>query len=430
MGLWQKAIIAITLILFIGFTSCHKKEVVKDDSGMPKIWETVLSAEIYFSSPALSADEKILYMGTSKWLTAVRDAGNEFVALDAGTGKEIWVLDLGISEVRSSPAVDSDNSIYFAVELRDPSNGNLLGDELWHVSSGGNILWKYDINPRKLTSEVGQSVPAIGLDGTVYVGGDRLYALNPDGSLRWSAFENSVEALRNTPAIGKDGTLYFVYHNIPLTALNPENGSVIWTCPLGVNDHCFASPAIGDDGRIYVADQPGLLYVVSSAGQIVWTFDLASIGFSGFFRSSPAIGDDGSVYFGLNTGNPVSAFLALNHDGTLKWKFEPADLSDDVPYTHFDIYSSPAIGSDSTVYFGQEFGRVYALSCTDGSLISLTAVKSGITWSSPALDSKGILYISDLSGTVYAFQTGSDDLDPLAEWSKFRNNNQNNGRKD
>ena len=238
-----------------------------------------------------------------------------------------------------------------------------------------------------------------------------------------------TEALRNAPVIGNDGTVYFVYHNIPLTALNPDNGSVIWTCSLGVNDHCFASPAIGADGIIYVATQPGLIYAISPDGQPVWTFDLASVGFSGTLRSSPAIDSEGSVYFGINTGNPSSAFFALNSDGTLKWKFEPSELPDDVPNTHFDIYSSPAIGSDGVVYFGQEFGRVYALRMSDGSLIGMANTNSGITWSSPAIDSKGVLYISDISGRIYALQTGSKGLDALAAWPKFRYDNRNSGRK-
>ena len=114
----------------------------------------------------------------------------------------------------------------------------------------------YNINPTKLTSEVGLSTPAIGSDGTIYVGGDKLYAIEQNGSLRWSFSGLWPESIRNAPVIGNDGTVYLVYHNIPLTALNPIDGSVKWSLSLGVDDHCFASPAIGTDGTIYVATQP------------------------------------------------------------------------------------------------------------------------------------------------------------------------------
>jgi len=85
----------------------------------------------------------------------------------------------------------------------------------------------------------------------------------------------------------------------------------------------LSSPAIGADGTIYVATQPGILYAVSISGQLLWTFDIASAGFTGSFRSSPSIDSNGSIYFGLNIGNPSSAFFAVNSNGTLKWVFEP-----------------------------------------------------------------------------------------------------------
>jgi len=421
-------VLTLAAILLVVFSHCSEKEDILPEEAMPKQWVTLLPAEIYYSSPALSVDEKTVYIGTSTALFGTHTTGQVFVAMDAATGSERWRLPLGRSEVRSSPAIASDNSIYFTVENHDPSNSVFLGDELWHVSAEGDLLWKYNINPGRLTIDVGQSSPAIGLDGTIYVAGDRLYAISPDGSLRWTAFGSTNEMLRNAPVIGKDGTVYFVYHNIPLTALDPDDGSVIWTCSLGVEDHCMASPAIDADGIIYAATQPGLLYAVSPNGQLVWTFDLASVGFAGTFRSSPAIDREGSIYFGINAGNPSSAFFALNHDGTLRWKFEPADLPDDVPDSHFDIYSSPAIGSDEVVYFGQEFGRVYALKASDGSVVGMATTNSGITWSSPAIDRKGVLYISDLSGRVFALQTGSHGLDALAAWPKYRYDNQNAAR--
>jgi len=418
--------LAIILLGSLLLHACEKKRAVPEDK-MPVKWESQLPSEVYYCSPALSIDEKIIYIGTSA-LQDIHKTNQFFIAVNAINGEEIWRLPLGVSEVRSTPAVASDNSIYFTIEKRDPISGTVLGDELWHVSGNGEILWKYDINPSGYTMQVGLSAPAIGPDGTIYVGGDKLYAIEPDGTLRWTFTGQWPEAIRNSPSVGKDGTVYFVYHNVPLTALDPSDGSVLWSLSLDVDDHCFSSPAIGSDGTIYVATQPGIIYAVSDDGQQLWTFNIASAGFTGFFRSSPSIASDGSIYFGLNAGNPSSAFFAVNYDGTLKWLFEPQDLPDDVPSDHFDIYSSPAIGSDSVIYFGQEFGRVYALDITDGSVVAMTTTSSGITWSSPAIDKDGALYICDMSGKLYALQTDSKGLDPLAQWPKFRFNNQNVGR--
>jgi outer membrane protein assembly factor BamB len=423
--------IIFSIGLITCFTACHdknKKGTTGTDARM--LWGSALPGEIYYSSPVLSTDAMSVYTGTSTWLTGVHGGPNYFIALNAATGSESWRFPLGTNEVRSTPAVAADGSIYFTAEVRDPVSHAAIGDKLFHLSAAGDSLWTYDINPSAVTIDVGQSSPAIGPDGTVYVAGDRLYAITSAGTLRWTALGPAFEALRNAPAIGPDGTVYFVYHNISLTALRPADGSVIWSTQLGVNDHCFASPAIGADGTIYVCTQPGLVYAVSSSGQILWTFSLASAGFSGTLRSSPAVGNDGSIYFGINYGSPSSAFFAVNPNGSLKWIFEPADLPPDVPGDHFDIYSSPALGTDSAVYFGQELGRVYALNSVDGSLKWLEQTKSGITWSSPAIDRSGSLFISDISGRVYSFRTDSRGLDTTAAWPKFRYNNQNTGYKD
>jgi outer membrane protein assembly factor BamB len=161
----------------------------------------------------LSDDEKILYIGTSSGLFGNHQPNQVFDAIDVKTGKEIWRLQLGMNEVRSSPAVASDNSIFISVETRDPANGSISGDELWHISSEGDLLSKYNINPNRLTIEVGQSSPATGSDGTIYVAGDKLYAINPDGSLRCAIFGSTNEVLRNAPVIGTDGTLKWkLYH--------------------------------------------------------------------------------------------------------------------------------------------------------------------------------------------------------------------------
>ena len=125
-------IILLFSIIFI--TDCKKKEV-KPEEALPKLWITQLPAETYYCSPALSTDEETLYIGTSTYLLGIHNKSQFFIALDTKTGKEKWRIELGVSEVRSAPAVYSDNSIYFILEMRDPGNGMVQGDELWHISS-------------------------------------------------------------------------------------------------------------------------------------------------------------------------------------------------------------------------------------------------------------------------------------------------------
>ena len=68
-------------------------------------------------------------------------------------------------------------------------------------SNDGTLKWKFQ------TGSYVYSSPAIGSDGTIYVGSedDYLYALNPDGTLKW-ILQAGVYVL-SSPAIGSDGTI-------------------------------------------------------------------------------------------------------------------------------------------------------------------------------------------------------------------------------
>jgi hypothetical protein len=74
----------------------------------------------------------------------------------------------------------------------------------------------------------------------------------------------------------------------------------------------------------------------------------------GEVRSSPAIGSDGTVYVGSNDDK----VYAINPDGTQQWAFQ----------TGGGVESSPAIGSDGTVYVGSYDGKVYNISGFSGGL--------------------------------------------------------------
>ncbi len=112
------------------------------------------------------------------------------------------------------------------------------------VGSGavGRLKWKFK------TGYGIDSSPAIGSDGTVYVGSwDRyLYALNPNGSLKWK-FKAGYYII-SSPAIGSDGAVYVGSWDDYLYALNP-NGSLKWKFKTG--DGIGSSPAIGADGTVY-----------------------------------------------------------------------------------------------------------------------------------------------------------------------------------
>ena len=63
--------------------------------------------------------------------------------------------------------------------------------------------------------------------------------------------------------------------------------------------------------------------------------------------SSPAVGTDGTIYFGTFDGK----LWALRPDGSNKWVFQ----------VNSEIRSSPALGTDGTVYIGSRNRKLYAV---------------------------------------------------------------------
>jgi len=247
---------------------------------------------------------------------------------------------------------------------------------------GYTPYWKYYVGG-------GLSSPAIGPDGTIYIGGSSsLFALNSNGTLKWSFSIGG--STRSSPAVGSDGTIYIGSSNDRLYAVNP-NGTQKWSYLTG-ND-ITSSPAIAPDGTIYVGSRDGRLYAFNPNGTKKWHYTTGDI-----HMSSPAVGSDGTVYVG--GGGKV---WAINPNGTLKWSYSPGD----------GVLSSPAISADGTkIYVGCYDGYLYALNAADGSLYwrYLVAFKNGSTTGSPAIGSDGTIYIGSNYGTLYALSPEGEEL--------------------
>src|SRR5665213_598789 len=150
-----------------------------------------------------------------------------------------------------------------------------------------------------------------------YVGATKFYAINPDGSLKWSY--DTGHYIEGPPAIAKDGTLYFPSTDY-LYAVNPD-GSLKWRS-LGHADYPLGSaPAIGSDGTIYLNTYDGTLHAYAPDGYFKWKF--ATPGIVTDVPSSPAIAKDGTIYFGGAGEYEGSGgyFYALTPNGKLKWSY-------------------------------------------------------------------------------------------------------------
>src|SRR5258706_483792 len=69
-----------------------------------------------------------------------------------------------------------------------------------------------------------------------------------------------------------------------------------------------------------------------------------------------------------------------------------------------DIFSSPAIDAEGTIYVGSLDGRLYAID-TKGQL-KWSFQTMGAIWSSPAIGRDGTVYVASIDTNVYAIRDG------------------------
>jgi len=389
------------------------EECPKTNVGFDGIkWKYDTGNVIYYSSPAIASDGTIYVGDVSSGTIAMG-----LYAINAdGTLK--WKYE--ISNPVFTPAVGSDGTIY----VQDNTA------TLYAVAEDGTEKWSY---PLSASHEVGQSAPALGLDGTIYVGADGIYAINPDGTLKWSYFPagfDTISIIHSSPAVASDGTILvgangnFGEFSDPgraaLFAINPD-GTLKWRYILEGADFVFSSPAIDSEGTIYIGGETStggdlsFVYAINADGTLKWKYEISG---GRPVRSSPAVDVDGTVYVATKiSGTAEAELLALNPDGTLRWSYSVEQA---------DIYCSPAVGENGLIYFGAENGIFYALN-PDGTENWKYATNNGINWSSPAIDIDGTIYIGNVDGYLFAINSNSFGL-VNSTWPKFRHDNRNTGR--
>ena len=196
-------------------------------------------------------------------------------------------------------------------------------------------------------------------------------------------FKTKTLASSSSPAIGADGTIYIGEKNGEFYALNGTTGVKKWEFQTrGV----YSSPAVGADGTVYFGARDYKLYALDGVtGDKKW-----SVGGGSYQDFSPAIGIDGTVYVGM--GLKVNALDGTT--GTKKWEFKTGGV----------VNSSPAIGSDGTVYVGSYNGKLFALDGKTG--IKKWFLVVGQVYSSLTIGPDGILYLGSWDN-VYALKTSS-----------------------
>jgi outer membrane protein assembly factor BamB len=201
-----------------------------------------------------------------------------------------------------------------------------------------------------LTARAGVETTIEGVSEWPAFGGDRQRSgrsPSPDaegavGNLIWDSGTVIGDRVYSSPALGADGTIYIGSLDNKVYALDPADGSELWSFTTG--DRVSSSPAVGADGTVYVGSLDSNVYALEPAdGSERWSFTTGDA-----VTSSPALGADGTIYVG-SYDNKVYALDPA--DGSERWSFTTGD----------SVESSPALGADGTAYVGSHDNKVYAI---------------------------------------------------------------------
>ncbi len=354
-----------------------------------------------------------------KYMQNLEQTGLSGVDTSSTTGTLRWKHQIGIA--CGSPTIDASGTIYIICA----DNGilyalNSTGGLKWTYSTG----WNISSNIRGTGLQNGYAaenfifpVAAIGEDGTIYVsgystnnGGEMLYALNQDGTLKWTyqigalyslihpSLTGVYPAIPSSPTIGTDGTIYVVISRDlsgDLLAINSNGTLKMYLNSFDIPLYPYTAPAIDTNGILYGTQLAGIESATDPDGTPEWRS--APRGELFGLASPPAIGTSGCTYFSVYGGGiEYSSLLSINSNGDEQWNYYDSDITE-------TTLTAPAIGPDGTIYFGTASGLFYAIN-PDGTLkwIYVTFVP---IQSSPAIGADGTIYVGSTDGKLFAFKS-------------------------
>ncbi len=285
------------------------------------------------SEPVVDSTGTIYFYSSSEYLYAFNSDGSlKWSVKIPGS--------FSVPDARNTPAIGLNGTIYF------PATNRIVV-----LSPEGEFL-------RNITFQNGTSVLdyVAAMDGdTVYIGiracGLGLYALGVNGEERWYY---GGEGIKSPPAISPNGTIYVVTDENSLAALNSD-GEVKWR--FGGERYLIShqTPSISGNGIIYVVgremengEERYYLYAVNSDGELVWKYEIDGPG------NTPAIGNEGFLYITTSNGtlyalkigkcvdrepSPPGLRLRIENDSVVLEIIPPFD-DGGLPIEYFLVYRS------------------------------------------------------------------------------------------
>jgi outer membrane protein assembly factor BamB len=274
--------------------------------------------------------------------------------------------------------------------------------------------------------------PTVGTDGTLYIAGSKMYAMDPSNVSRWeyrvdlhdliesgvfqdeaqNIYFSTVNKVYSLTSSGMkrwettcgaspktassdqggtfDGSTIYTTCGQSFSAFNKEDGTQLWSMPTLQRE---TSPVMLRDGVLaFVRDRR--IFAADRAGNILWSYPRVSTSESGALdsRGAPletyidtpiAVGQDDTIY----AGSQIGKFIALNTQGQVKWTYDNGN--------QMGFRMSPVIAADGTIVAVSVQDVVDAFS-PDGTVkwtFHLPQTRNMSRHAAPLLGSDGTIYL-------------------------------------
>jgi len=211
--------------------------------------------------------------------------------------------------------------------------------------------------PMTIGEPLGWAAPIADADGNTWISGYEggLLKVDADGRLQSSPYFRSRQKL-NSGGVLHDGVLYIGSEDGYVFAIEmgQNKGRNLWDHGAGQGVtgwyiHCW--PAMTEDGTLVVAGRDEHLYGFTAEGKQAWASPMP-----GQLLASPVIDRLGQIYLGISLSRrgeePRGMLVCIDGNSHKpRWEYEAAG----------PVESTPAIGDDDLIYFGDNTGTIHAV---------------------------------------------------------------------
>lgn len=242
----------------------------KSPEKIAKSWPTE-GPKTVWKVPMGEGFSAVSVVGNRAYCFASRDEQETVIAMEAGTGKEVWAVPIdkkiydrqGGNGPRSTPAVDGDLVYVLG------TYGKLVALN----AADGKIVWQHSINDEfgGKTIQWGYAAsPVIEGDVVLVCGGGEGQSLlgfnKKTGAVIWKGESDGMTHATPTPAT-LFGTRQVIFRTDKgLVSVVPTSGAVLWRYNFPHRVSSAASPIVGDD-MVYVSSAYGMGAGVAKIGK-------------------------------------------------------------------------------------------------------------------------------------------------------------------